>query len=599
MPDNLLTINASSTLAQGVGAHVKIIVDGQTIGSTTVGATPADYSFTSPFALTGAHDIQVVYDNDTVVRGQDRNLQLNSITVAGKTVAAASSLEVYHAQGQGDLVGDGAMNWNGTAEFQVPASLFSAQISASAGGQTTAPSPAQSTSPFVPATPTGPGFYVSASGNDGGDGSASHPFASFARALSAMESSGTHNTYVEDGTYALNSTLHLGGGDSGMTFQAAPGASPVLDGRGSLSTLIQLDGANNVTLQGLTFQNADGAAVTLQGASGNNIVGNLFAHNGEGLLLTDGASQNSVSGNELDDSARSAIEVQNGSNANSFDSNVVNGTGAIGTKGGGFFIHGGNDNSISHNLVENTAGIGIGIENWDSTTINVGNKITDNVVRNTNTDPTSGDSGAIYELGRSQVDTQSVISGNYVSGSPTSNGHMVDIYLDDLTSGVTVKNNILTNGGDDTAQVHGGSNVSFQNNIFDLGANSGLSWGQGAGILFQSYGGTGMNNNSVTGNIFTSTSPTPLAYSNIGGSASIQDNFYMDQLSSHFRIDGGGLSDNNPQYGDAQFANAAGGDYSLGGNSGAFAVGFSSIDQSNAGPHPLTAHWYGDLGNLT
>ncbi|MDB5392819.1 MAG: hypothetical protein JWM91_325 [Rhodospirillales bacterium] len=593
MPNNLLTINASSSFAQGVGAHVKIIVDGQTIGSATIGSTAADYSFTSPFALNGTHDIQVVYDNDTVVNGQDRNLNLNSITVAGNTVAATSGLEVYHAQGQGDLASDGAMNWNGSAEFKIPASLFSAPTSASTGGQTATPSPA-------PLAASGPGFYVSVAGSDGGDGSSAHPFATLGRALSAMEGSGTHTTYVENGTYHLNSTLHLGSGDSGMTFQAAPGAAPILDGGGSLSTLVQLDGANNVTLQGLSFQHASGAAVALHGASGNSIAGNLFAQNGEGLLLSDGANQNKVSGNELDNSARSAVEVQNNSNSNSFDSNVVNGTGALGTQGGGFFVHGGNYNSISHNLVENTAGIGIGIENWDSSTINVGNSITNNVVKNTSTNPNSGDSGAIYELGRSQVDTQSVISGNYITGSPTSsNWHLVDIYLDDLTSGVTVKNNILTNGGADAAQIHGGSNISFQNNVFDLGANSGSSWGQGSGLLFQSYAGIPMNNDTVSGNIFTSTSPTALAYTNIGGTASIHDNFYMDQLVSHFRTDGNGLSDNNAQYGNAQFANAAGGDYSLGGNSGAFAVGFSSIDQSTMGPHPLAAHWYGDLGTLT
>jgi parallel beta-helix repeat protein len=371
----------------------------------------------------------------------------------------------------------------------------------------------------------------------------------------------------------------------------------MLDGGGDLTTLIQLNGATGVTLQGLTFQNTNlsgRAAVVLNGASGNRIVGNHFAHNGEGLLLDNNSNRNVVSGNELNNSASSAVEVQQGSSNNRFDSNLVNGTGAIGTKGGGFFLHGANNNVISHNLVENTAGIGIGIENWDSNTVNVGNSITNNIVQNSNTSSQSTDSGAIYELGRSQVDTKSVISGNYISGPNTaasSGAHIVGIYLDDYTDGVQVTNNIVANTVTHAVQIHGGHNVTVQNNIFDLGAN-----GKSA-ILFQSTGASAtgtplpMTNDVVTQNIIASTSSSPTAFDNIsGGSPTINNNFFMDLINSNFQTNG--LAQTNAHFGNAQFANEAGGNYALGSNSGATAIGFVPINQASMGLHATTAHWY-------
>jgi len=585
-----ITFTARSSLAQNVGAHVNVIVDGQKIGSTYVGSTTATYSFTCPnLAANTAHDIQLVYDNDTVKSGQDRNLYLQSISVDGKSYAATSSYETYHAQagGQGDLASDGNMYWAGTAEFKLPASLFPS-------------SPQQPTSPPPPPPPPPPaGFYVSPTGSDSNSGTAGSPFKTLAKALSAMQGSSTHTTYLEGGTYNLTSTLNLGTSASGMTFAAASGATPILDGGGSLSTLIQLSGATGVTLQGLTFQNTstslDGAAVTLRGAGGNHITGNLFSHTGEGLLLTQGSNNNTVSGNELDNSATSAVEVKNQSNGNTFDSNLVNGTGAIGTQGGGFFLHGANNNVISHNLVKNTAGIGIGIENWDSNTINVGNSITNNIIQNSNTSSQSTDSGAIYELGRSQVDTKSIISGNYISGPNTaaagSGAHIVGIYLDDYTDGVQVTNNIVANTVTNAMQIHGGSNVTVQNNIFDLGAT-----GKSA-ILFQSTSASStgtplpMTNNVVKQNIIASSSSSPTAYDNYsGGTPTIDSNFYMDLINSSFKTNG--LAQTNAHYGNAQFANEAGGDYTLGSTSGAWAIGFTQINQSTMGLHATTAHWY-------
>jgi parallel beta-helix repeat protein len=569
-----ITVNASSTLAAGVGAHVKVLVDGKAIGTATIKATAADYTFASKLMPNAPHTVKVVYSNDAVVGGHDRNLSLNGIRTNGHSISASSSYETYQAKGQGTFKSDGAMNWNGTATFKLPASIF--RVS---GSHTPAPA-----------------LYVSTGGNDSGSGVASSPFATLAKAVAAAEQSGIHVIKIEGGTYRISSTLNLGSANSGLTIESNPGSHAVLDGSGTQSTLINLSGASNVILRHLTFQNtgSNGAAVVLSGADHNRIVGNHFSNTHEGLLLQNGSSNNVVSGNELDNSATSAIEVQNASNGNRFDSNLINGTGAIGTQGGGIFMHGANNNVISHNLVENTAGIGIGIENWDSNTINVGNSVLDNILKNTSMSTASTDSGAIYMLGRSDVNTQSVIRGNYISApNAPQNAHVVGIYLDELTSGVNISNNIVTNVITHAVQIHGGSNVSVHNNIFDLGANSGLQYGKDSAILFQSENGQAMTGNSFAQNIIASTSPTPLGLSSIGGgNPTINDNFYMDLLNSHFGTTGDHLNETNAHFGNADFVNQAAGNYTLGSGSGAHAIGFVSINQSVMGLHPTTVHWY-------
>ena len=128
-----VVVNASASLANGVGAHFNLVVDGVTIGDATVSSTTTQaYSFNTTLAggSSAAHNIKVLFDNDAVINGQDRNLYLQSISVNGQTTAATDSHEVYHATGSastgfgpGDLASNGSMLWQGTAEFNLPAVL--------------------------------------------------------------------------------------------------------------------------------------------------------------------------------------------------------------------------------------------------------------------------------------------------------------------------------------------------------------------------------------------------------------------------------------------------------------------------------------------
>jgi hypothetical protein len=100
-----------------------------------------------------------------------------------------------------------------------------------------------------------------------------------------------------------------------------------------------------------------------------------------------------------------------------------------------------------------------------------------------------------------------------------------------------------------------------------------------------------MTNDVVTRNIIASSSSSPTAFDNYsGGTPTINSNFYMDLINSNFQTNG--LAQTNAHYGNAQFANEAGGNYALGSTSGAWAIGFTQIHQSTMGLHPTTAHWY-------
>jgi parallel beta-helix repeat protein len=576
-----IVVNAVATLANGIGAHFNLIVDGVNVGDATVGATQQGYSFSTTLAQGQSHDIQIVYDNDAVINGQDRNLLLQSIVINGQTVSATDSREVFHAPsnpGPGNIIGSGNMYWNGTAEFSLPASFFST------------PAPAQPPPPPTPAPPpSGAAFYVSVTGNDGGDGSINHPFATLARAQSAMEGSSVRTSYVEGGTFHISSPMLLNGADSGMSFIAYPGQAPILDGGSALSNLMTLNGATGVTLSGLTFANtiSGGPAILVANSGGESIIGNHFLNNGSAIGLSN-SSNNFISGNEIDNVAQTGIEVYDNSNYNMIDSNVINGVAAAFTSGGGIYMHGANNNTISHNLVENAAGVGIGILNWDNVTINLNNVVSDNRIMNTGSN-TPYDTGAIYILGRSHMDTGTTVSNNYIykAGAPGA-AHSVAIYLDDLTSGVDVTNNIIVDPGSYALQIHGGTNINVHNNIFDLGSNT-----QAIGLVQGYFGSNDFHTDSIRQNIVYSSATTQTLWDwlNLTVSPNNSNSLYWDITGGAFR-DTSPFPDNSAKFGDPRFANPGAGDYTLGSGSSAGAIGFQPIDQTVIGPHPTAAHWY-------
>ncbi len=384
------------------------------------------------------------------------------------------------------------------------------------------PLPAHATDAPVPAE-----IHVAADGDDRDDGSAQHPFATLARAQAEMRAGGARVAVIGGGVYQLRGPLSLQAEDSGASFVAAAGETPVLDGAVfQLGPLVAINGASGITLKGLGFTNAvrGTPALRLTESLGIQVIGNRFDGNDTAILL-DASSGNTVCANRIDNAVHSGIEAKDGSDDNVFDSNVIDGTRAVATYGGAFFLHGVNRSAIVHNLIRDAAGGGIVVANWGPGTLNIGNTIAYNMVRDTNL--LSIDSGAIYVLGRSHADTRTTIAHNLIDGTGAGDeAHTIGIYLDDSTSGVLVQNNVVRNIGTHAVQIHGGDDITIHNNIFDLGA------GTASAVLFQSAPDdtnptNTMRNNRVTGNLILSRGASATAYAYIdGGPPIISENFY-------------------------------------------------------------------------
>lgn len=160
----LLTVQLGlkSTLASGVGARAKIMVDGTQVGVQQVNNTTLqNYQFSFDSSLLKAGKVDVVYDNDAFVAAsgstpaQDRNLYVapgsvritdangrgvlsldpsRAIYDRGYGAAATDGADIYTAWKQSD--GSYGMGWNGALRFQLdnPDALRGDEISIEQGG---------------------------------------------------------------------------------------------------------------------------------------------------------------------------------------------------------------------------------------------------------------------------------------------------------------------------------------------------------------------------------------------------------------------------------------------------------------------------------
>jgi hypothetical protein len=124
----VITVRARGSLAQNGGPVMMLRIDGLLIGQTEVrSASYVDYKFPTGHVPAGAK-IEVVFNNDYMVNGQDRNLFVESIAVDGAKVAATAPGVVFD-RGTGArafdnldvLPGLSTLWWNGALRFQAPA----------------------------------------------------------------------------------------------------------------------------------------------------------------------------------------------------------------------------------------------------------------------------------------------------------------------------------------------------------------------------------------------------------------------------------------------------------------------------------------------
>jgi len=251
------------------------------------------------------------------------------------------------------------------------------------------------------------------------------------------------------------------------------------DGRGELvvarlGTLIRADDATGLTVEGVGFTDVpqDGTAILLKGGGGHRIAGNRFALVGTAVTL-DGAGRSEVSGNRMDHLGRSGVVLMPGSDGNRILGNRITNIGEVRFFGGGVMAAGVKNTLIAHNDIRHAARYGVSIKNWNPQTRNSDNTVEYNRIRDTARQ--TADAGAIETLGRSDIDTRTVIRFNDIrdtggvatdaSGKWLTRYKGFGIYLDDLTNGVTVEGNALENTGMAAIFLHGGDGNRVRHNI--------------------------------------------------------------------------------------------------------------------------------------
>ena len=318
----------------------------------------------------------------------------------------------------------------------------------------------------VAQAPTTPAYYISTSGNDANPGTLAAPFATFAKAQSAMQASSTiKTTYVRAGNYTLpviadcgwstsSCGLNLGSADNGETWSYYPP-----DGYDSASISGGSTGAgsgdyfafffnvtNNLTINGLSIHNFQFAGIGGYNGGSNMVVENNLIFNGY---------------DTADNSA------------------------------GGFMCYGCANATISHNVVHDIAQMGILLVevNGDISNLNV----TGNVLYNLCTG--IADCGALYVQDPSSSGPTNIKwTNNYIRDGNTSAtvGWGAALYMDDCASNVTATGNVITgkNGGN-TIMIHGGFNNIITGNLTDLS-----TYGNNVAALQTSS----CSNNAMSGN---------------------------------------------------------------------------------------------------
>lgn len=299
--------------------------------------------------------------------------------------------------------------------------------------------------------------------------------------------------------------------------------------------LLRLDNARNVTVDGLTFTDVpwDGNAVVVKGGSGARIAGNRFALVGTAVML-DGASRTEVSGNRMEHLGRSGVVLAPGSSDNRILANRISDIGEVRFFSGGVMGAGIRNTLIAHNDIRRSARYGISIKNWNPQTVNSDNTVEFNRIRDTARQ--TADAGAVEMLGRSGNDTRSIVRFNDIrdtGGLATdAQGRWLvrykgfGIYLDDMTSGVTVQGNLLENTGMAAIFLHGGDNNRVADNITVM--NDGkdrflrLEWVPSAGPAGRMHG------NVADGNVVAGPSPKEQLVNSLSGGEYRIDNTRLE-----------------------------------------------------------------------
>jgi len=555
----MATTSGNSTIivtAEGTAnAHFTLLVDGKKIGDGTTGATAKDFVFKTDLAEDQAHKVQVQYDNDGYVNGTDRNLIVNEITINGKSVLPTDDIVTYDKgalDGRDVVDGQDGLWWNGALVVNAGKSYFAGdEVAAPAEPTPVEPAPVQPApaqpapneptptepTPSVP-KPSGPGFYVAKNGNDSWSGKLAAPnadgtdgpFASLQKAQSAMRSSDIDTTYVRGGDYHPNNPIWLDGQDSGVTFTGYGNEKAVIHGSAQASVSFGIGGAKDVTIEGLTFTGgvANGHYVFADNAAGLTFANNVVSGGGYGITVQNSANSQVV-GNQFERTGAEAIFVKAGSDATVVSDNLIKHPNAADRGDAGIWVNGSSDVKITHNQIEDSPekAIAVGSVQTDGSDATYRATIAFNKVVNANLE--SNDGGGIYLINRQQDLTDHTVVNNDVSGTTATNpsGDVASwgIYLDDWTSGATVKGNVVHDniGG---VFLHGGWENTVTENV--IAGNSGAQIGLQQPVAWGGWKGKEMSGNDISGNVVDVSEGMAVHIYGPAGVGNIHNNFYSN-----------------------------------------------------------------------
>jgi hypothetical protein len=242
-------------------------------------------------------------------------------------------------------------------------------------------------------------------------------------------------------------------------------------GVGVERTLLEINGARNITLKGLKLDNVLGTALVIRNSENVTIDGCEIRHSGRRGILVDGGKNVVITHCRVDDTAETAIEVKGG------DRKTL--TPAAHVVSDNHVSHFGVDTRVYRSGIQ-VSGVGIRVENniiedsLHSAIIMSGNDhvIAGNEIRNVVRE--ADDAGAIY-TGRDWTDRGNLIRGNWFHdiGMPDAPGAelalgrklVAGIYLDDQESGYTIENNVFDRVSRPVF-IHGGRDNAINGNAF-------------------------------------------------------------------------------------------------------------------------------------
>lgn len=126
-----IKVNGYASLASNIGAEMQLWINGCQVATTIVDSTIAkDYSFNVAIVAGKINKLDIVFANDAFIKGQDRNLIINNVTV-GDYIMKPTDIGVTLDKGIGMAAFDGvqvfagqkALNWNGSLRFNIPLSV--------------------------------------------------------------------------------------------------------------------------------------------------------------------------------------------------------------------------------------------------------------------------------------------------------------------------------------------------------------------------------------------------------------------------------------------------------------------------------------------